>query len=114
MPRTVQQGNQPRARSRRKDYQVAYHRDLQGAWRGEPHTSVLGGTTCGDRHRLRFSTLCEASKATRLRVRNATRPPQKLVGPNVAVGSKAALMALKSNFRFSPESRLRSDIVGGP
>src|ERR1700736_2467723 len=108
MPRAVQQGNQPRARSRRKDYQVAYHRDFQGAWRGEPHTSVLGGTTCGDRHRLRFSTLCEASKATRLRVRNATRPPQKLVGPNVAVGSsKAALMALKSNFRFSPESRLR-------
>jgi hypothetical protein len=29
-------------------------------------------------------------------------------------GSKAALTALKSNFRFSPESGLRSDIAGGP
>jgi hypothetical protein len=33
---------------------------------------------------------------------------------DVSFESKATLMALKSNFRSSPESRLRSDIVGGP
>jgi hypothetical protein len=32
----------------------------------------------------------------------------------VAVGSKAALTAAKSNFRFTPESRLNSDIAPCP
>jgi hypothetical protein len=34
--------------------------------------------------------------------------------PVVCNGSKAALTAPKSNFRFTPESGLNSDIAGGP
>jgi hypothetical protein len=36
------------------------------------------------------------------------------LGPNVRDGSKAALTAPKSDFRFTPESRLNSDIAACP